>query len=196
MHGAVRVRDDLHPFHITVFSQPRVDMFFGNEVGAVGRNLEALLHADDQVGLAVGPLAVGREGARRWRIGSPALGGAAVHPRGNHIDFAVAQGRVLEILTNTAIDMPWRHFAAGHLLLHGARPRARVAVVQQRHGRMRARPMAGLARALKNGQDVLVERRGRRGAGCLRQSDLFRRENETGGKRQANDAGKSSNGDH
>ena len=58
MHGAVRVRDDLHPFHITVFSQARVDMFFGNEVGAVGRNLEALRHANDQVGLAVSPLAV------------------------------------------------------------------------------------------------------------------------------------------
>ena len=82
VHAAVRLGDDLHPLDVAVLGQARIHDFGGVEVGALGRDLEPLLHLDDEVRLAVGPFVQIGEVERRRRVGRVAARRAGVYPGG------------------------------------------------------------------------------------------------------------------
>ena len=134
--------------------------------GPLRRNLEALRHADDEIGLAVGPFGARREtpsaAARRRRLPSRR---AAIDPRRDRRHFGVAQRRIVGVLADAAIDVPRRHLAVGDLGLDRARPWPHFGERHQRHRRRRAGTMAALAGALHDRQHVLGECRRRRRRG-------------------------------
>ena len=187
VHAAVRLGDDLHPLHVAVLGQPRVDDLGRVEVGALGGNLEALLHLDDEVGLAVGPLVERRELEGRRRVGGVAAGGAGRDPVDDGGDLGVAQRRVGDVLADAAVDVPRRHLAGDDAVADGPRPGPRLLVGQQRHRGAGARPVALLARALQQGQHVAGE--GGAVLGLAREggvrAERTGREGEGGGKGDA-----------
>ena len=160
MHGARRVRDDLHPLDVAIFGELRIDDLFGNEVRALGGNLEALLHADDQIGLAVGPLGGRGEDPRRRRVGAPALGRAAIDPRADRRDLLHRTATGRRGIRRCCDRCATAASRARDLLLDRARPRPHLLVGHQRHRRGRARMMALLTGPLEDRQDVLGERGG------------------------------------
>src|SRR2546425_9230790 len=89
---------------------------------------------------------------------------AAVRPFRNSGYLVVAQRRIVVKFLNpdVLLDVPRRHHASlgsdAGPLLHGARPRPRVLVRDERHRRDAVRAMAVLTAPLQNRRDVLGER--------------------------------------
>ena len=157
VHAAVGLGDDLHPLHVAVLGQPRVDDLGRVEVGALGGNLEALLHLDHQIGLAVGPFVHARELEGRGRVGGVPPRGAGCDPLDDGGDLGVAQRRVGDVLADAAVEVPRRHLPCHDAVPDRPRPRPRLLVGQQRHRGPGARPVALLAGPLQQGQHVARE---------------------------------------
>jgi hypothetical protein len=100
---------------------------------------------------------------------------ATVHPLGDRLDLAIGQRSiVLELLNaDVLVDVPRRHLARHHACLDRLRPRPRLLIGGERHGRHRVGPVARLALGLENRRDVLCEgrrfRRVRRAGGASAQ---------------------------
>ena len=87
MHAAVRVRNNLHPFHVAVFGDAGIDDLARREVRTAGGNGEPFLHAHDEIRLAEYPLVDRRELQRRRRVGWIALRRTAVDPAHDGVQF-------------------------------------------------------------------------------------------------------------
>ena len=86
---------------------------------------------------------------------------ARVHPPRDQFDLVIAQRDVvLKVLdADRLIQMPRRHGAPDYALLDGLHPGPRFFIGHQRHGSHLSGAVAGLALFLKDGRDVLGERR-------------------------------------
>ena len=127
---------------------------------------------------------IGRTGDETTRSGFPKLhsapvgncrgGGASAGfpcgaPLSTHlamfaISASLSERSSLNLLdADVPLDEPRRHVARRRPAFDRARPRPRLLVGEQRHRRHRPWPMAALAGPLKDGRDVLGERRARAG---------------------------------
>ena len=159
VHTAARGGDHLHPLHVAVFGQPRLNDLGWEHVGAFRRNGEALLHRHDQIRFAVHPFVQPDQVERRRCILRVAAGRARVHPSGDGGDLLVTQGRIVAVGPDSAIEVPGWHLPGDHAVLDRARPGPDLIVGQERHRGGGTRTVALLARALEDRQHVLRERR-------------------------------------
>ena len=151
---------DLDRLDISILGEARIHQNVDPSVGRFGGHQLVFRQRDDQIRLIEVPLIGIVELARPGHIGGISLGRAGIHPFDDGRDLLVGQRHiVLEVVdAYVLVDVPGRHLAREDFLLDRLGPRPRFFISQQRHGRERVRPMAGLAAVLKDGRDVFGKR--------------------------------------
>ncbi len=157
-----RIRLGFHGRDIHVLLEAGVQVEIVELIAAVGSQFVRPGHRDHQVGLPDMPLVWIAELPGRRHVGGIAKGRSLIDPIHNGRNLGVGQRRIILELgdAHVAVDVPRRHLPEHDLFLDRARPRPRVLVGQQRHGRDRPIPMAVLTGALQNGRHILSERDG------------------------------------
>ena len=151
--------NNLERLNVAVLGEARINQNVRPPVGPVGLHDHVFRQTYNEIRLADLPGLIIRELARRRHVRGISLESTAVHPLDDRGDFFIGQRLVvIEVLhSNVPINEPRRHFPSGDSLLDRPRPRTRLFVSHQRHGRNRAHMVTILAMLLEDRRNVLRE---------------------------------------